>query len=100
MASSFTDQPYTNGTDFGFGPGNPVEGFTMDETVSDLEPNATHPEPQFSINNVDNAVKVYLKSMNEPEAYTMVPNGPNGPDENGPNYNYWLRLVFKIMLDR
>ena len=70
----------------------------MDETVSDLEPNATHPEPQFSINNVDSKVKVYLKSMNEPEAYTMVPNGPNSAEENGPNYNYWLRLVFKMML--
>ncbi len=33
------------------------QGFTMDETVQDLMPNASHPEPQFSINNVDSAIK-------------------------------------------
>ena len=29
----------------------------MDETVQDKMPNATHPEPQFSINNVDSDIK-------------------------------------------
>ena len=66
------------------------QGFTMDETVKDDLPSEAHPEPQFSINDVDNEVKVYLKSMEEPEEYMTVPNCDSGPSCNGPDDDYKL----------
>ena len=73
----------------------------MDETVKDEEPTAEEPEPQFSINDLDikvsfrmhkrgrtfKSVKVYLKSMNDPDTYELAPHG--GVKSNDPRPNMW-----------